>query len=235
MRRPQLNANQLKLIAIAAMTVDHVAEVLLPPSLPWFWVMRLIGRLTAPIMCFFIAEGYFHTSNLKRYMGRLLLVAAVSHIPYNLCVGYSWQNMWHVSDVLWTLLLGLCALAVYRGTLHPAAKLFLVFACCWLAQPLDWNYLGVLWVLAFGVFHGERKKQMLAFCAAGCLYLFQALLWQSSTPFPSRFGVFLAVPLLLLYNGRLGRRSRLLQWGYYWYYPAHLTVLFLIRLALYGG
>ena len=42
------------------------------------------------------------------------------------------------------------------------------------------------------------------------------------------------MPLLLLYNGRLGRRSRLLQWGYYWYYPAHLTVLFLIQLALYG-
>ena len=55
-----LNANTIKLIAILAMTVDHVAWLLFPgypkDALPV--VMHIIGRLTCPIMCFFIAEGY---------------------------------------------------------------------------------------------------------------------------------------------------------------------------------
>ena len=54
-----LDANQLKLIAILAMTVDHIAWLLFPGyssgALPV--VMHSIGRLTCPIMCYFIAEG----------------------------------------------------------------------------------------------------------------------------------------------------------------------------------
>ena len=54
-----LNANTIKLIAILAMTIDHVAWLLFPgypkDALPV--VMHIVGRLTCPIMCFFIAEG----------------------------------------------------------------------------------------------------------------------------------------------------------------------------------
>ena len=34
---------------------------------------------TAPIMWFFIAEGYFYTKNLKKYAGRLFFFALISH------------------------------------------------------------------------------------------------------------------------------------------------------------
>lgn len=81
-----LNANQLKLLAVAAMVVDHCTAILFP-AVPGAWLLRLFGRLTAPVMCYFIAEGYAHTSNLRRYLGRLLLTAAVSHVPFVLCQG----------------------------------------------------------------------------------------------------------------------------------------------------
>ena len=53
-----LNANQLKLIAIAAMTLDHLTWTLFPGySTEWFVILfHIIGRLTAPIMWFFIAH-----------------------------------------------------------------------------------------------------------------------------------------------------------------------------------
>lgn len=49
-----LDANQLKLIAIVAMTVDHIAWLLFPGyaagAVPI--VMHIIGRITCPVMCF---------------------------------------------------------------------------------------------------------------------------------------------------------------------------------------
>lgn len=70
-----LDSNQLKIIAIAAMTVDHIAWMLFPgyprEALPV--IMHIIGRLTCPIMCYFIAEGYHYTKNIKKYTFRLFL------------------------------------------------------------------------------------------------------------------------------------------------------------------
>ncbi|MBQ1349994.1 MAG: conjugal transfer protein TraX, partial [Ruminococcus sp.] len=77
----RLNANQIKLIAIIAMTIDHLTWALFPGLQTQWYVMALhiIGRLTAPIMWFFVAEGCHYTRNIKRYAGRLFLFAVVSH------------------------------------------------------------------------------------------------------------------------------------------------------------
>ena len=76
-----LDANKLKLIAIIAMTLDHIAWLLFPGysdgALPV--VMHIIGRLTCPIMCYFIAEGYYHTRNIRKYTFRLFLFAVIVH------------------------------------------------------------------------------------------------------------------------------------------------------------
>ena len=56
----RLCGNELKLLAILAMTVDHIAWMLFPgySMHPLALLMHAIGRLTCPIMCYFIAEGY---------------------------------------------------------------------------------------------------------------------------------------------------------------------------------
>lgn len=65
------NSNQLKLIAIAAMTIDHVADIVRPYSTEgWVVLCHVIGRLTAPVMWFFIAEGCFYTRDIKTYAKR---------------------------------------------------------------------------------------------------------------------------------------------------------------------
>ena len=114
-------SNQLKLIAIAAMVFDHCMVVFIPHDLAIYEVLRMPGRLTAPIMCFLIAEGYYHTSNLWRYMKRLFVMAVISHVPFALCFGYNVWAFWQATDVLWALLLGLIALTIYhRKGLLPA-------------------------------------------------------------------------------------------------------------------
>ena len=83
-RTKGLTATALKTIAIAAMTADHVAWLLFPGydrhALPL--ILHLIGRLTCPVMCFFVAEGYHYTHDVKKYTRRLLLLALVSHFAY---------------------------------------------------------------------------------------------------------------------------------------------------------
>ncbi len=55
----------LKMIAILAMLIDHIAWAFVPTGTLLGQIMHIIGRITAPIMCYFIAEGYYHTHNIK--------------------------------------------------------------------------------------------------------------------------------------------------------------------------
>ncbi|MCS0543528.1 conjugal transfer protein TraX, partial [Aeromonas veronii] len=49
-----------------------------------------------------------------------------------------------------------------------------------------------------------------------------------------QIGIFLAIPLLLMYKGKRGRKSNLLKWGFYVFYPLHLIVLYIIKYVIYA-
>lgn len=86
MREQGLSGNALKVIAIVAMTIDHLAwmgiETYVQAETPLQIFLHSIGRLTAPIMFFFVAEGYHYTHNYRRYLGRLFMLAVVSHFAF---------------------------------------------------------------------------------------------------------------------------------------------------------
>ena len=48
------------MIAIIAMTLDHIADLIRPvvQNIYLVNILHIIGRLTAPIMFFFICEGF---------------------------------------------------------------------------------------------------------------------------------------------------------------------------------
>ena len=224
-------SNQLKMIAVVAMLFDHCVIVFIPHSLEIYHLLRMPGKLTAPIMCFLIAQGYYHTSNLKRYIGRLFGMAVISHIPFTLFFGYNPWEIWRATDVLWTLLLGLLALTVYhRKGWSIWKRIFFIGICCLLAYSADWNYVGVLLVLFFGIFHEDRNLQTMSHIAVSCLYGVQAVFYGAS--FVARIGVFFSIPFLRRYNGQRGKKSKLIQWGFYWFYPLHLLALYLIKQLL---
>lgn len=56
-----LSANQLKAIAVIAMTADHLAWTFFPgySEILFALLLHILGRIAAPIMWFFIAEGFF--------------------------------------------------------------------------------------------------------------------------------------------------------------------------------
>ena len=73
------------MIAMAAMTLDHLVSVLFPgyPREPWILLAHCIGRMAAPIFWFLVAEGYHHTRDRRRYAGRLFAFSILSHFAYN--------------------------------------------------------------------------------------------------------------------------------------------------------
>lgn len=178
----------------------------------------------------FRCGGLTYTSNLKKYLLRLFIAAVISHVPYALCFKFTVWEFWYVTGVLWGLFLGLLAVTLWKQLCAPVwVRLLLLGLCCLLAYPANWNYIAVLWIFGFAVFRESPKKQWSFFGLVTLLYVLQYFVYGSTLPVWLRPFVLLCVPLLLCYNHTLGRRSKVLQWGYYLFYPAHLLVLTLLR------
>ena len=166
-RKAVLSGNALKLIAIAAMTVDHLTWVIFPGYQTNVGILLLhsIGRLTAPIMCFFIAEGYYYTHDRKRYAARLFLFALISHFAYNFAFGIPFApfrtGIFNQTGVMWALAWGLAALCVLNSVeLKQWHKTGLMILICAISFCADWSCIAVLVIVAFGTNRGDFKKQM---------------------------------------------------------------------------
>ena len=240
-----LDANKLKLIAIIAMTLDHIAWLLFPGysdgALPV--VMHIIGRLTCPIMCYFIAEGYYHTRNIHKYTFRLFLFAVISHFAYSFAsndfvdarsfIPFYFGGILNQTSVMWPLAWGLVMLRVANSEhFTQLQKTLLVILICLVSFPSDWSCIASLCVLAFGTNRGDLKAQgrwMLFFVAIYAVVYFFAL---DKLYGILQLAVALSLPLLARYNGQRGKNARVnkfLKWFFYLYYPLHLTILGAVR------
>jgi len=223
-----LDANTLKIIAMVLMFLDHFAVVFFPGDTLLHILFRFPGRIVAPVICFFIAEGYHYTSSRKKYILRLLALALISHIPFNITFGHT-LSPFEATSVIWALALGLIALSALKSEkLHVIVKALILALCCALAWTANWNFVAVLWIAAFGLFHGNFKRQILAFCAIGIVFHLALVYHRFGFAHWFQLGIFLSIPLLALYNGKLGKKSKVMAYSFYVFYPAHLLFLFFL-------
>lgn len=227
-----LNAMSLRLLALALMLLDHMWATVVPGN-DW---MTFIGRLAFPIFAFQIAEGYYHTSDFKRYAKRLLLFALISEVPFNLMMGSSVINPFH-QNVMFTLLLGLLGIravdqAKRGGSLWKSLGILLLVILAGAVGFVDYGYLGVLTVIAFGVlrgFRGEKLAQLLAMILLHGVLVEGRVFILGSFEIKEQALAVLALIPIWLYNGEKGSRNKALQYGSYVFYPAHMLILHLIR------
>ena len=168
MKKAALNSNQLKLIAIAAMTLDHLVWTICPGYSRVWWVLlaHIIGRLTAPNMWYFVAEGYHYTHDVKKYAGRLFLLALISHFAYNFCFGISFiplqDSVFNQTSVAWSLAWGLVLLCVNNSDkLKSWQKTVVILLVCVITFPSDWSCIASMAILYIGTYRGNFRKQML--------------------------------------------------------------------------
>lgn len=97
----------LHIIAMTCMLSDHMWATLFP----YVDILTCIGRVAFPIFAFMIVEGFYHTSNFRRYLCRMLIFAVISEVPFDLVSGGTMLYLFH-QNVLWTFLIGLLLIAL---------------------------------------------------------------------------------------------------------------------------
>lgn len=214
----------LKILAILAMSLDHIAAVFLSPINMPYLLMRGFGRIAFPIFCFLIVEGYYHTRDVKKYMIRLAGFALVSEIPFDLCF-YQKPFYWQHQNVFFTLALGLITIYAIdeikkRFSTSYIKALVLQFAVIILAMTTAWflstdySMLGILIIIVFYVGRGNIIQIAISICIV-TLYLGNTFQLYS----------LLALIPIYLYNGKKGPSMR---YVFYVFYPAHMLILYVM-------
>lgn len=231
----------LHIMAMAFMLCDHLWGTIIPGN-DW---LTCVGRIAFPIFAFLIVEGYFHTKNLKKYVGRLLLFAFLSEIPFDLAMGSRLFYPIH-QNILWSFLISI-GLIHWNERVRQTGKLWLRLpvGCVsvllgyvvGLITMVDYYHAGILTVLVFYFF--RQKKWWSYVGQLLCLwYINVEMLGGFSyevqifgqTRFLMRQGLaLLALIPVWLYRGKQGYHSKWLQYVYYGFYPLHLLILGVLK------
>jgi hypothetical protein len=236
-----LNSNSIKIIAIIAMTIDHIAWLLFPgyPREIIPIAMHIVGRITCPIMCYFVAEGYHHSKNIAKYTQRLFLFAVISHFAYIFSsesfvdwrsfIPFYYGEILNQTSVMWPLAWGLVMLRVaFSEKIRENIKPVLIILICLITFPSDWSCIASLCILAFGTNRGKFKTQMLWMVFYVALYAVVYFLALDNVYGLIQMAVVLAIPILAMYNGQRGSSKQMnqaMKWLFYIYYPLHLFVI----------
>ena len=212
----------LRILAIITMLVDHIGAFFFPEAL---W-LRAIGRLSMPLFVFGIAEGFVHTSSVRKYFWRLLTFAIIAQVPFALLdteLGRTEMSL----NIMFSLALSILALAcVKKGVWMWLMVPIIMLAVELLRVEYGWVVVALALLFYLARKYLYRKFKIL-YGIAIYLSLFAAqicLVWRGL--FVIQFFAILAVIPILFYNGKKGRR--LPRHAEYIFYPAHLFIIWII-------
>lgn len=242
-----ITGSTLKWIAIVTMLIDHIGATVLTKlllhmqansdlymegSLSYadqfnilYWVMygmRMIGRISFPIFCFLLVEGFQRTHDVRKYMLRMLLFAIVTEVPFDLAFSATAFN-WGYQNVMVTMLIGLLTMYGCRQAEEKIGNkvlMWIVCAGCFgigmiVAEFLhtDYGAKGIIAIMVLYFLQFNKPLQILG----GCL----SFVWEITAP--------LAFIPIGCYNGKRGMK---MKYFFYLFYPLHLLILYILCVML---
>lgn len=212
------------------MAVDHGAVCLLDHSGLWeryeilggvYVAMRFFGRLAFPLFSFLLVQGFLYTKNWRRYLFRVAVLAAVSEIPFDLVMsGQVFHPGTQSSLVLFVIAL-LCMKAMENRGIAENGVIALAGCAAAYALRADYGAQGMLFILTLYWFRGNPSMRMLAGCAALAAVYFD-------------FFAAAACYSFFFINRYTGERGRNLGYLPYFFYPAHLILLYIAGVWIHG-
>lgn len=236
-----LNSNVIKFIAVITMLFDHLLWVLKPgyDNGTIVLLFHLVGRIVAPIFCYFIAEGAYYTRNRKKYLLRLLLFSLVSHFAYCFAFGINYipfknGSIFNQTSIMWSLSLGLVGIMIQDLKIRDIWKIVLTIILCILGFPSDWSSIAVMIIIYDYAYRKDFKKQMISQTIFSFIYSLVYAVFINVWYGVIQMGTIFSIPLLIKYNGERGKWKNF-KWFFYLIYPLHLVLCGLIRLYLHGN
>ena len=242
------DSNMVKIIAIIAMTIDHITWMIYPgyPKEMLPIILHIIGRITCPIMCYFIAEGYHYTKDINKYTKRLFVFAFISHFAYVFAstsfvdwksfIPFYYGSALNQTSVMWSLAWGLVMLRVVNSKKIESnlMKVLFVILICLISFPSDWSCVASLCILAFGTNRGKLKTQVLWMIFYVAIYAMVYFFAIDKMYGLLQMAVVISIPIIMMYNGKRGdneRVNRIMRWLFYLYYPLHLFIIGWLQFA----
>lgn len=231
-----LSACAIKYIAVIAMLIDHIAWCFVNTYTAAGEIMHVIGRITAPVMTYFLVEGFHHTRSVNRYLLRLGIFAAVSYIPFvfmefgtlPIVIENGSISVNPLQGVIYTFFLTVLSLKVrHSKTLHPFAKIAEIVGLCILSIIGDWFCFPIVWAMLFDKYRGSFKKQAIAFAVSSVIMVtMMTVCFGGGIGDLFQYGVLLALIPIWLYNGERGKVfGKADKWFFYIFYPLHMLIL----------
>ena len=175
-------------------------------------VLQAVETCAVPIFAFLLVEGMKHTTSVRLYFLRVLAVALISELPYNLTMSGNWVDM-QTRNPVFGLLVCLVVLYFFRryGDKTPGQYLIRIFVV--LAAVFWLGFLGVeyglptlvLSLVLWAVRNHPKYRILVGALAAVVCCLF------------SLFFMAAAMSFLILhfYEGEKGNGTRLANYGIY--------------------
>lgn len=212
--------NFLKITALLTMLIDHIGCVFLMERGDVIYkAFRAVGRISFPIICFMLVEGFIHTHSRKKYMINLLIFSIISEIPYDLAFGHKLIDV-SEQNVMWTLLLGvimMCFIEKFEYSFKAKMTVVLIAGFVAVLLKTDYSIWGILSIAIFYMQRYDRKNALLL----TCFLMFAQGKMQS-------FGV-LAIPFIMAYDGTKND-VKMPKYFFYAFYPVHILALWGISL-----
>lgn len=237
-----LNRDTIKYIAMFTMLLNHIATIFLTPGTWLFEFFLAIGYFTAITMIYFLVEGYHYTHSKKAYISRLFVFALISEIPY--CLAFTTNGVieFYGLNMLFTLCVCFGILYVLDTTKSKLAKVCLVILGIVISLFCDWALLAPIFTLLFVWARNSEHRTKIAFCLSIVIFgAFNFLGGLGRFPLATNMLYALlsvigmgmaAICIVFFYNGRRMEKGKTFsKWFFYLFYPVHLLILGVLRLA----
>lgn len=216
----------LKLVAIIAMTADHVSTYLMEHGTVAYEICQFFGNFTIVIMSYFIVQGLKYTHSVRIYAIRMLVWAVISQLPYHLLIQDSGLN------VLVTLLGSL--IAVHLLDKNGWSYYILAFAV-FLPISLfsDWAFLPLIFTMIFYEADKYDKKWFSIILLPLVMFVTRLLISRESIARYISEAVAFAIitAIIFLLSDRTERKAKgvIPRFVFYAYYPLHLSAICLFN------
>lgn len=141
-----LNSFTLRIMAIVAVVIDHVALVFVNPTFTIYTVMRIIGRIAFVLYAFFISEGVVYTKNSNKYLFRLLSLYLILQV---MIVGVLFYDPVLEFKNIFATLGGAASLLVYLERKEWQKVYYLLPFLAVLTMNILIHFIDNAWLIAF--------------------------------------------------------------------------------------